>query len=68
MRYELLVFQEDIPILRSELLKIHLQEFNMIPLVKKLFCIHVYEYEQMTEIGEHMECRKCGDSKTDYSS
>ena len=37
----------------------------MLQLFKKLFCIHVYEYEQMTEIGEHMECRKCGNSKTD---
>ncbi len=23
----------------------------MLQLFKKLFCIHVYEYEQMTEIG-----------------
>ena len=65
MRYELWVFQEDIPILRSEFLKNHLQELKMLQLFKKLFCIHVYVYEQMTEIGEHMECRKCGDSKTD---
>ena len=65
MRYELWVFQEDIPILRSEFLKNHLQELKMLQLFKKLFCMHVYEYEQMTEIGEHMECRKCGDSKTD---
>lgn len=57
MRYELWVFQEDIPILRSEFLKNHLQELKMLQLFKKLFCIHVYEYEQMTEIGEHMECR-----------
>ena len=64
MRYELWVFQEDIPILRSEFLKNHLQELKMLQLFKKLFCIHVYEYEQMPEIGQHMESRKCGDSKT----
>ena len=38
MRYELWVFQEDIPILRSEFLKNHLQELKMLQLFKKLFC------------------------------
>ena len=32
MRYELWVFQEDIPILRSEFLKNHLQELKMLGL------------------------------------
>jgi len=25
--------------------------------------MHIYEYEQMEEIGAHKECRKCGVSK-----
>ena len=35
----------------------------MLQLLKKLFCLHIYEYEQMEEIGTHKECRKCGDTK-----
>lgn len=35
----------------------------MFQLLRKLFCLHAYEYEQMAEIGEVKECRKCGDSK-----
>lgn len=36
---------------------------NMLQLLKKLFCLHIYEYEQMEEIGAHKECRKCGINK-----
>ncbi|ENV68474.1 hypothetical protein F947_02797 [Acinetobacter towneri DSM 14962 = CIP 107472] len=36
----------------------------MIKLLKQIFCIHIYEYDAMEEIGAHLECRKCGDSKT----
>ncbi len=25
----------------------------MLQLLRKLFCLHIYEYEQMQEIGEH---------------
>ena len=35
----------------------------MLQLLMKLFCLHVYEYEHMEEIGEHKECRKCGVTK-----
>jgi hypothetical protein len=36
----------------------------MLQLLMKLFCLHVYEYEHMEEIGEnHKECRKCGVNK-----
>lgn len=35
----------------------------MLQLLMKLFCLHVYEYEHMEEIGEHKECRKCGINK-----
>lgn len=40
------------------------KEFKMLQLLKKLLCFHIYEYEQMAEIGEHLECRKCGVNKT----
>ncbi len=36
----------------------------MLRILKKLFCMHIYEYEHMEEIGEHIECRKCGVHKT----
>ncbi|OTG82037.1 hypothetical protein B9T33_05820 [Acinetobacter sp. ANC 5054] len=36
---------------------------NMLHLFRKLFCVHIYEYEQMEEIGSHKECRKCGVTK-----
>ncbi len=36
----------------------------MLQLLMKLFCLHVYEYEHMQEIGEHKECRKCGVNKS----
>lgn len=32
----------------------------MLQLFRKIFCMHIYEYEQMEEIGAHKECRKCG--------
>ncbi len=32
----------------------------MLQLLKKLFCLHIYEYQQMEEIGADWECRKCG--------
>ncbi len=35
----------------------------MLQLLRKLFCLHIYEYEQMQEIGEHRKCRKCGTNK-----
>lgn len=35
----------------------------MLHLFRKIFCMHIYEYEQMEEIGTHKECRKCGDTK-----
>lgn len=35
----------------------------MLHLFRKLFCMHIYEYEQMEEIGTHKECRKCGATK-----
>ncbi len=28
----------------------------MIKLLKKIFCIHIYEYDAMEEIGAHLEC------------
>lgn len=37
---------------------------KMLQLLMKLFCLHVYEYEHMQEIGEHKECRKCGINKS----
>lgn len=40
------------------------KEFKMFQLLRKLLCFHIYEYEQMQEIGEHLECRKCGENKT----
>jgi len=32
----------------------------MLRLLKKIFCLHIYEYQQMEEIGVDWECRKCG--------
>ena len=32
----------------------------MLRLLKKIFCLHIYEYQQMEEIGADWECRKCG--------
>ncbi|WP_180014188.1 hypothetical protein [Acinetobacter sp. YH16031] len=32
----------------------------MLQLLKKIFCLHIYEYQQMEEIGADWECRKCG--------
>lgn len=36
----------------------------MLQLLKNFFCLHIYEYEQMEEIGAHFECRKCGANKS----
>ncbi len=36
----------------------------MLQLLKNFFCLHIYEYEQMEEIGAHIECRKCGVNKS----
>ena len=35
----------------------------MLQLLKKLFCLHIYENQHMEEIGTHWECRKCGVNK-----
>ncbi len=35
----------------------------MIQLLKKIFCIHIYEYEHLKGHAEHIECRKCGVNK-----
>ncbi len=35
----------------------------MLQLLRKLFCLHIYEYQQMEEIGADRECRKCGTCK-----
>ena len=32
--------------------------------LKKVFCIHIFEYEHSTGQGLHRECRKCGMSKS----
>ncbi|WP_171265966.1 hypothetical protein [Acinetobacter sp. LoGeW2-3] len=36
---------------------------TMLQLLKKIFCLHIYEYQHMEEIGTHRECRKCGVNK-----
>ncbi len=35
----------------------------MLQLLKKIFCLHIYEYQHMEEIGTQRECRRCGISK-----
>ena len=35
----------------------------MLHLLRKLFCIHVYEYEQLDLDSDSAECRKCGAHK-----
>ena len=35
----------------------------MFQLLRKLFCMHAYEYEQFSEFNEVKECRKCGDHR-----
>ena len=36
----------------------------MLQLLRKIFCIHIYEYEHKVGDVEHIECRKCGVYKT----
>lgn len=36
---------------------IALEVFNMLHFFKKLFSLHVHSHEQMTEIGEYVDCR-----------
>jgi len=36
---------------------------TMFQLLRKLFCMHAYEYEQFSEFNEVKECRKCGDHR-----
>ncbi len=35
-------------------------EFVMLHILKKIFCIHVYEYERDENSVQFKECRKCG--------
>ncbi len=35
----------------------------MFQLLRKLFCMHAYEYEQFSEFNEVKECRKFGDHR-----
>ncbi|KYQ70818.1 hypothetical protein AZH43_17315 [Acinetobacter pragensis] len=55
---EVRILQEEV--LRSDLKKLNGSFNNMLQLFRKIFCMHIYEYEQMEEIGAHKECRKCG--------
>jgi len=43
-----------------KLIKNNYRSFSNASIIKKIFCLHIYEYQQMEEIGADWECRKCG--------
>ncbi len=41
----------------------NIQEIHMLQFLKRLFCIHAYDYE--SDIFNQAECRKCGKCQSD---
>ena len=58
------IFQDEIYFKKLDFKNNRKGVLKMLQLLMKLFCLHVYEYEHMQEIGKHKECRKCGINKS----
>ncbi|KJV44628.1 hypothetical protein VH96_07340 [Acinetobacter indicus] len=63
-QFWLCLFQDEISGKKLNEKIIKNRSVRMLQLLKNFFCLHIYEYEQMEEIGAHIECRKCGANKS----